>query len=263
LEELTNFLEEMELHEQIERARQIDIPGIFHQGQCKDIALRDKLKQAHEKEIQLSSLIIRPLRDNDDTFQYLNHDTKFTSTTTTRVFASLWSVDDTRHDRLVFPPPYNTDRIVEPEKFPSQSIYKRKRLEEDEDMPPPIAFPSSSKQPNNGLGEIPMPTVAASTKKAKRSSGISKSVPIVLSDDEEEDKITPARLAQSIVAPRPPPITSSTQQLLSVPTATPSFASKFANTSTQPLPGVFGARTKKPSAVVKKKKSKPKTSGFK
>lgn len=236
----------MEVHEEIERARQIDIPGVFHLSQPKDSALRDKLKSAHEKQIQLSSLIIRPLKDTADKFQYLNSD-HFHSTTTTKALAELWTIDDARYDRLLFPAYQSTERLLHTEKFPSVNIYKRQREEEQQEG-------GNMDKSTIELPEIPMPVVAASAPppvKKKKTVKMNNNVnPIVLSDD-EEDNITPASLAISLLNSQP-------SSSLPIPSTT--TASNYASTSTQPLPGAFASRTKKP--VVKKKK-KPKTSGFK
>jgi hypothetical protein len=256
----------MQVHESIERARQIDIPGVFTTStqQPTDSNLHSKLKQAHEKEIQLASLMIRPLKDNNEAFQYLNNDNHFTSTTTTRVLADLWQIDDTRFEQLNFPQ-LKTNRLSKKEKFPCLSIYKRKRSLEEDELPlllppPPPSAPARQKRPVEK--EIPMPVVVASSqplpkaKKLKSAVSVSKSVPVasivVLSDDEEEEKITPQKLAQSVTYSSSQPTEESS---LSLPSNT------FANTSTQPLPGVFGARTKK-VVPTKKKSKKPKTSGF-
>lgn len=261
LEEWTAFLEEMEVHEEIERARQIDIPGVFHLSQAKDGALRDKLKSAHEKQIQLASLIIRPLKDTTDKFQYLSSD-RFHSTTTTKALAELWTIDDTRYDRLLFPQQHqSTERLLETEKFPSVNIYKRQREEEEYQQQESSQRRNMNKSTTE-LPEIPMPVVVASApppvKKKKTVKMSNNSVdPIVLSDD-EEDNITPASLALSLLNSQP----SSSVPFPSTTSASSSSSSKFASTSTQPLPGAFASRSKQKPAVTKKKK-KPKTSGFK
>lgn len=204
--------------ESIERARQIEIPGIFHSNQPTDKDLNQRLRTAHEKKIQLSSLMIRPLKDSIDAFQYLDTgEHEFKSTTTTKALSNLWTIDNTtRYNELTFPT-CDTNRLLEKEKFPSVSLYKREE--------------SLLQQP-----ETPM-------KRKKRSNSI-----VILSDDEKDD-ITPKKLALSFQQSSQP--TSSTK---------PSISSSFAMTSTQPLPGPFASRTKKP--VVKKKK-KTKASGFK
>lgn len=267
LEEWTAFLEEMEVHEEIERARQIDIPGVFHLSQAKDGALRDKLKSAHEKQIQLASLIIRPLKGATDKLQYLSSD-HFHSTTTTKALAELWTIDDTRYDRLLFPQQHqSTERLLKAEKFPSVNIYKRQR-EEEEYVQQQQGEESLQRRNMNKskteLPEIPMPVVVASApppvKKKKTVKMSNNSVnPIVLSDD-EEDNITPASLALSLLNSQP----SSSVPFPSTAAAasSSSSSSNFASTSTQPLPGAFASRTKQKPAVAKKKK-KPKTSGFK
>lgn len=191
----------MLIHEDIELARQIDIPGITHQGQTN---LSKKLMQAHEKEIQLSKLIIRPLRENTDTFQYLDKDINFVSTTTSKACSDLWAVNDTSFNELIYPE-LNTRHVLKPEYFPSINSKKRKTIDLDPQ-------------------EDDIPLFAASAPKKSRA-----------------DDNTPRILHSS----------------LDIPEA--STTSNFAITSTQPLPGVFGSRVKKP--IVRKKKGK-KTSGF-
>ena len=204
LQALTDFLEEMEVLENIERARQIDIPGVFQLGKPKHVQLHQNLKSAHEKLIQLSSLMIRPLRDTTDKFQYLNCD--FHSTTTTKVFADLWTIDDTRFDDIAYPV-LDSNRTIPTEKFPCTNIYKRERESISEEIP------------------------------------ISLTQPVKSMEEDEEELFVSKSLA----------VASSSQ-----PTAS-KHQSLFHATSTQPLPGAFGSRTK----PVKKKKKTAKTSGFK
>ncbi|KAI9266278.1 hypothetical protein EDC94DRAFT_33277 [Helicostylum pulchrum] len=186
----------MELHEEIERGRQIDTFGIYHHGQPTDLELHQRLKQAHEKEIHLASVTIRPLRADDTKFRYLDTSTyNFQSTITSKLFADLWSVNDTRYDQLEFPN-YTPTRLLQPEVFPSVNIYNK----------------LDSPEPFLSVPEIPMSVPVTTTTKTKRK--------------QEEQK------------------------------------HDFANISTQPLPGVFGSRTKKPTTK-KPVKKKPKTSGFK
>jgi hypothetical protein len=118
LENLQDFLTEMQEHEHIERIQQINIPSLSNDSQPQDSSLHQKLQQAHDKDMELSRLIIRPLPENNTNhFQYLQ-DIKFTSTTTSKVLASCWKIDDVRHDALVFPE-YNTNTVPLPEHFPA------------------------------------------------------------------------------------------------------------------------------------------------
>lgn len=195
LQDLNDFLDQMELHEEIERGRQIDTFGIYHHGQPTDTEQHQRLKQAHEKEIHLASVMIRPLRADDTKFRYLDTTTyNFQSTTTSKLFADLWPVNDTRYDQIEFPT-YTPTKLLQPEQFPSVNIFDK----------------LGSPEPFVSVPDLPL-SVPVSTTTTKRKK-------------EEERK------------------------------------HDFSNISTQPLPGVFGSRTKKPTKKPVKKKSK--TSGFK
>ncbi|KAI8085437.1 hypothetical protein BDF21DRAFT_415150 [Thamnidium elegans] len=203
LQDLNDFLDQMEVHEEIERARQVDTFGIYHHGQPTDMQLHRKLKQAHEKEIHLSSVMIRPLRDDTTKFRYLDTATyNFPSTITSKLFSDLWSVNDTRYDQLEFPT-YSPNKLLQPEQFPSVNIYNK--------LGSPEPFLSQQQQ---SMPEIPMsvPVLSTTTTKKRKK-------------EEEQPQ------------------------------------HDFSNISTQPLPGVFGSRIKKPTKKPVKKKSK--TSGFK
>lgn len=207
----------MEIHEQIERGRQPDTFGIYHKGIPIDPALHEKLNRAHEKEMHLSSVTIRPLQETDNTFRYLDSTIPFESTTTSKLLSSLWTIDSTRHDQLEFPH-YTPNRLLGPEKFQSVNIYQ-KPLEEEE----VAAAGISLSQPIPKIKTLASESATASSLRL-----------------EEEDL----------------PVLVSTTPKKRKKEETPS---SFSAISTQPLPGVFGSRTKKPV----KKKSKPKLSGFK
>ncbi|KAI9360101.1 hypothetical protein BD770DRAFT_45249 [Pilaira anomala] len=219
LQDLNDFLDIMEIHEHIERGRQPDTFGIYHKGKPIDLALHEKLNRAHEKEMHLSSVTLRPLRESDSTFRYLDpNNIRFESTTTSKLLSSLWTIDSTRHDQLEFPH-YTPDRLLKPEKFPSVNIYQRP-LEEAQ---------AADAGADISLSQ-PMPKIKTlSSESATVSLPLEEDVPVLVSTT------TPKKRKKE---------------------ETPS---SFSAISTQPLPGVFGSRTKKSV----KKKSKPKSSGFK
>jgi hypothetical protein len=225
LENLKDFLDEMQVYERIERIRQINIPSLSNQNKPQDLALHQKLQQAYEKDVQMSRLIIHPLPENDglNQFQYLpQQEIKFTSTTTSKVLASCWKIDDVRHDALVFPV-YNTNTVPVPEEFPSVNLYNKRTS---------ISFAAD----NNDLSPMVVTTPTIHGRKSNKKTA---SLPVL------EETSTTRRSSLSSLSHQAPTI--------------PSRA--FANVSTQPLPGAFGSRKKTVSTSHKKKK--PKTSGFK
>ncbi|GAN02706.1 hypothetical protein MAM1_0026d02152 [Mucor ambiguus] len=254
LEDLTDFLLEMEMHEDIERGRQITIPGVLRHCKPADQELNQKLKEAHEKETQLCKIIIHPLPHQDDphTFQYLGRqpNIKFASTTTTKVLSSCWSIDDSRFDNLPFPI-YDTSSAPQPEVFPSVNIYKRRRSSG-------TLVPEFS---NNDLETetATIPAIVKSTphiptiKKTKAASlpKITKEAPSMAFSTQ-----TQTYGSTQMLSPHRPTSTQSSSQRLSVPQ---SPTSTFANVSTQPVEGAFASRKK----AVQKKKKKTKSSGFK
>lgn len=256
LEDLTDFLLEMEMHEDIERGRQITIPGVLRRCQPVDQELNRKLKEAHEKETQLSKLIIHPLPHQDDphAFQYLGRQPsiKFTSTTTTKVLSNCWSVDDSRFDNLQFPT-YDTSSIPQPEVFPSVNIYKRRRSSG-------TLFPEFSND-NLETETATIPAIVKSTpqhipkiKKTKAASlpKTSKEAPSSSMASTQPQ----AYASTQMLSPHRPTNTQFSTQHFSVPQ---SPTNAFAKVSTQPVEGAFASRKK----VVQKKKKKIKSSGFK
>ncbi|KAL9543099.1 hypothetical protein MBANPS3_008281 [Mucor bainieri] len=265
LEDLTDFLLEMEVHEDIERGRQITIPGALRRCKPADQELNRKLKEAHEKETQLSKIIIHPLPHQDDphTFQYLGRqpDIKFASTTTTKVLSSCWSIDDSRFDNLPFPA-YDTSTVPQPEVFPSVNIYKRRRSSG-------TLFPEFNNNNNNHstleTETATIPAIVKSTlpipkiKKTKAAAAAAAAAAASLPKSARKAPSTQPQTYAStqLLSPhRPTSSTQSSSQHLSVPQ---SPTNTFANVSTQPVEGAFASRKK----AVQKKKKKTKSSGFK
>lgn len=234
VESFQDFLDEMQVHEKIERIRQINIPSLSNRSQPQDLPLHQKLQQAYERDIQLSRLSINPLPENEDDtsqFQYLQ-DVKFTSTTTSKVLANCWKIDDVRHEALIFPE-YNSNTVLLPEEFPSVSLYNNKRTSDHVGTSQEtLSFAAD----NNGLSPL---VVATPTTHRVKSNKKTASLPVL------EETSTTRR--------------SSLTNMLHQPSSETSRS--FTNVATQPLPGVFGSRKK--AVSTNKKKKKPKTSGFK
>ncbi|KAI8641862.1 hypothetical protein BD408DRAFT_200185 [Parasitella parasitica] len=226
----------MEAHEDIERARQIFIPGLLHHCTPVDQDLNRKLKEAYEKRMQLSKIVIRPLphEDNIHEFQYLGRqDVEFKSTTTTKVLSSLWTIDNTNFDNLMFHQ-YNTSNPLKLEEFPSANIYKRRRSSTTIPLPE-ISFNDES-QVGPDAASMPI-IVKATTLKTKKTKAATAST----------QQHAPTQLLST---------TQSQSQGSSLDHHNPTDT--FANISTQPVEGAFGSRKK---SVQKKKKAK--SSGFK
>ncbi|KAL0140997.1 hypothetical protein V8B55DRAFT_1512176 [Mucor lusitanicus] len=239
LEDLTDFLLEMEVHEDIERGRQITIPGVLRHCRPADPELNRKLKEAHEKETQLCKIIIHPLPHQDDphTFQYLGRqsDLKFASTTTTKVLSNCWSIDDSRFDNLPFPT-YDTRRSSGT-LFPEFTTTNSSHRETEAATVPTI------------VKSTPLPPIP----KIKKTKAVS--LPKTAKETPPSFSTQPAQTYASL-SPHRPTSTQSSSQHLSVPQ---SPTNTFANVSTQPVEGAFASRKK----VVQKKKKKTKSSGFK
>ncbi|CEP17122.1 hypothetical protein [Parasitella parasitica] len=237
LDDLIYFLDQMEVHEDIECIRQVSIPGLSHNYNSTYQDLNRKLKEAYEKRIQLSKIIIRPLPHEDDIheFQYLGRqDIKFTSTTTTKVLSSLWTIDNTRFDTLTFKQ-YDTSNPLEPEEFPSVNIHKRRRSS----TTIPLPEISIDFDPQEGLDTTAsMPVIVKATMpKTKKANAATTS--------------TQQSASTQLLG-----TTQSQSQNSSL--AARSLTNTFSNISTQPVEGAFGSRKK----LVQKKK-KAKSSGFK
>ncbi|KAI8355133.1 hypothetical protein BD560DRAFT_209008 [Blakeslea trispora] len=227
-EEIFSFLAEMQQYEPIELIENtINIPSVLQNTSSSNPELHQKLVQAHTKEVKLASTILRPLKQQDNSMEYLPH-VSFESTTTTKVLASCWSLNDKPYSELVFPE-YDTESVPVPETFPSVQATTSSLtasvptivLEDIEDELPDI------------------PTVASV--KIKSSSQ--------KKEEQEEEEEEPLFMSSQ---------NASRSTLLSLNGLT-SPARSFANVSTQPMAGAFGSRQKS----VAKKKKKPKTSGFK
>ncbi|KAL7332232.1 hypothetical protein PS15p_204308 [Mucor circinelloides] len=253
LEDLTDFLLEMEVHEDIERGRQITIPGVLRHCKPVNRELNRKLKEAYEKETQLSKIIIHPLPHQDDPhkFQYLGRqpDLKFASTTTTKVLSNCWSIDDSRFDNLQFPT-YDISSLPQPEVFPSVNIYKRRRSSG-------TLFPELSNSAETETAAIP--AIVKSTShipKIKKTKAASQSKTSKTTKETPSTSSTQPQAYASTQLLSPHRSTETSSQHLSVPQ---SPTSTFAKVSTQPVEGAFASRKK----VVQKKKKKTKSSGFK
>jgi hypothetical protein len=251
LEDLTDFLDEIEVHEDIERGRQITIPGVLHHCKPADQDLNRKLKEAYEKEIQLSKIVIHPLPHEDDPnkFQYLGRqNVKFASTTTSKVLSHCWSIDDSRFDNLTFPQ-YDTSSLAKSEEFPSVNIYKRRRSST-------IPFPDLTMDREHVEDqEAIMPAVVKSTPiipKTKKT----KAVSLPQSNRTQTEPVSTQQYASTqLLSPHRSTTQSQSQNFL-IPHKS---ADAFAKVSTQPVEGAFGSRKKS----VQKKKKKAKSSGFK
>ncbi|KAI8331976.1 hypothetical protein EDC96DRAFT_526805 [Choanephora cucurbitarum] len=227
-EELFSFLTEMQQYEPIELIENsIKIPSVLKDTSSTNPVLHQKLLQAHAKEIKLASTILRPLKQQDNKMEYLPH-VSFESTTTTKVMASCWTLDNRPYSELVFPE-YDTETVPVPETFPSVQTTSSSLTAS---VPTIVLEDVDDELPD-------IPTVASV--KIKTSSQ-KKEEP----EEEEEEPL----FMSSQNASRP---TLSSLAGLTSP------ARSFANVSTQPLAGAFGSRQKS----VAKKKKKPKTSGFK
>lgn len=159
LEDLEEFLLELEQFENIEITRQIHIPPIMR-TECLYPEFTDKLLEAHDKKMQLMNSIIRPKpstligRKKTNPMKYLCREKIiYASTTTTKVCANLWPLNTTTSykdlefpeiDTTIVPPIEDFQGVSRREATPSYVSTAPPIIEIEEDNSLPIVVETST-----------------------------------------------------------------------------------------------------------------------